>query len=211
MKFHIRKLTKDDAREVNKLRKNAYDNAKGMIVKDDGIFWNRSDDQSTVLGVFNQDKLISTMRSEVVTSINIIESKMECPWVYGNVSFPAMILSKAAMNLSYMGRGLSSVLRLIFFQLAKDWKIKTILGTMTANSSRIESMRDIGYQFVENQNGWRDDNYRSLEKVLISILNFEIYGETALKKMEKKYAHFVNKQILTDLTSVHFREVKVVR
>jgi len=208
--FQIRHLDRKNSDEVNNIRKEAYAKAKGMAVKDSGIFWNRSDDQSIVLGVYKEDSLIATMRSEIITTLEIVEKKMECPWSYDRFSFPAMILSKAAISSNYEGKGLTSILRFFFFKLAEKWKIKTILGTMTANSLRIKSMESLGYRFVENHIGWKNDNYISKEKVLISILDFEKFGTAALIKLEYKYKNFIDRQVSIDLSSVHYSEVSVV-
>ncbi len=212
--FQIRQLYRSDANEVNNIRKEAYGKAKGMTVKDSGIFWNKSDDQSTVLGIYNKTKLIATMRGEIVTSLGIVEKKMECPWTYDSFSFPAMILSRASINSKYEGKGFISILRLLFFKLAHKWEVKTILGTMTANSRRIKSMENMGYRFFENNLGWgwRDYGYVSQDKVLISVLDFEKLETYALKKLETKYKNFIDNEIDLDLDldSVCYNEVKVV-
>ena len=208
--YLIKQLNKSNAAEVNIIRKQSYAQAKGMKVKDEGIFWNQSDEQSIVFGVFHRDHLIATMRGEIITDLPLIEKKMECPWTYGDLELPSMILSKAAVKSNYQNKGLTSVLRLIFFQLAQRWHIKTILGTMTANSLRINGMKALGYTFVENPIGWKDDNYMSSEKVLISILDFDQFGASSLQVLNKKYKNYMKENFSLDFTSISYNEVKVV-
>ncbi len=210
MQYQIRVLDKTYSSQVNELRKKAYFDAKGVEVHDDGIFWNKSDDQSIVLGIFNEKRLISTMRAEIISDINLVEQKLECPWNFGAIPFPVIVLSKAAIDLNYTGLGFNSILRLMFFSIAKDWGIKTILGTMTANSLRIASMEKLGYKFFSNDLGWHSTNYKSLEKVVISKLDFEQYGSRALEILTQKYAGMIKNNFEVDLDCISYEEVTVV-
>jgi len=210
MKLQIKILTKSDSEQVNELRKRAYFTANGIEVKAEGILWNKSDDQSTVLGIYENNKLISTMRAEIISDIELIEKKLECPWRFGKKFLPSMLLSKAANDKRFSGKGLSSILRLLFFQMAKEWNVKAIVGTMTASSSRIESMKKLGYRFYSNDLGWTSENYKSLEKVVVSKLDFETKGEYALELLSEKYGHQLKTHFQVNTKSAFYHEVTVL-
>lgn len=169
---HIRLLNESDSEIVNQLRVKEYHRAKGFNVTPAGIEWNRSDDESIVLGAFIGEELVSTMRMEIVEDLNLLEKKLECPWGFSfELKLPVMILSKASTLNSYRSYGFNTLLRKYCLELAQKWKVHYVVGTFIKNSPRTFSMSKMGYQFVENKQGWTSPNYSSYEPVLVAALD----------------------------------------
>jgi hypothetical protein len=166
---------------VNALRLSEYAKASGFAVQPAGILWNRSDDQCTVLGAWDGEELVSTMRLELVQSPALLEAKLECPWSYPvDLAYPVMLLSKAATRSGLRGGGYNALLRWWAFALAKQWGVRHVVGTLTAGSPRERSMREMGYRFFENAKGWNTTNYRSTDPVLVAVLDVSENIETAM-------------------------------
>lgn len=178
---HIRLLNKSDSEIVNQLRVKEYHRAKGFNVTPAGIEWNRSDDESIVLGAFIGEELVSTMRMEIIEDLKLLEEKLECPWEFSfELKLPVMILSKASTLNSYRSYGFNTLLRKYCLELAQKWKINYVVGTFIKNSPRTLSMMKMGYQFIENQKGWTSPHYISYEAVLVAALDVEKGIEQAL-------------------------------
>jgi len=213
VKYHLKILSQRNLKEVNQLRIEAYGRSTSFRVKQDGFLWNDSDDQSIVVGLYHQQKLISSMRGEIISSKELVEQKIECQWDFNSkLLLPSMMLSKASTSHTYSGQGLHSLLRLFFLHLAKRFDIKQMIGTMTADTSRLSSMRDMGYLFFENILGWSHQDYHSLQKVLVAVLDIEKNGKTAITKLSKKHGrdlnvacHKINPKL------IQYKEVTVVR
>lgn len=167
---------------VNTLRLSQYANAKGFTVKPPGIVWNRSDDQSIILGAWEGDTLVSTLRVEVIETPELVAAKLEGPWAFDMPQrFPAMVLSKMATLKSHRGTGLNEALRHHALTLAHEWQVPHVLGTFIAGSPRQAAMATMGYQFATNLLGWHTSNYQSEQPVLICLLDMAQHGETALE------------------------------
>jgi len=172
LKKHIRLLNESDREIVNQLRVKEYHRAKGFSVNPAGIEWNRSDEESIVLGAFIGGELVSTMRMEIVEDLNLLERKLECPWEFSfELKFPVMILSKASTLNSYRSYGFNTLLRKYCLEIAQKWKVHYVVGTFIKNSPRTLSMKKMGYQFVENKQGWTSPHYCSHESVLVAALD----------------------------------------
>lgn len=171
-KGRVQLLTAEHKLQVNALRLKEYQKARGFQVTPTGIEWNRSDDESIVLGAFIGSDLVSTMRIEMIEDQTLLERKLECPWDFPRtISFPVMLLSKASTDSGFRNTGMNALLRKFSFELAKEWKTSLVLGTFIAGSPRVNSMGEMGYQFYENKKGWNQVNYRSFGTVLVACLD----------------------------------------
>ena len=169
--FVIKVLNNDSTSEVNALRLEQYQTAKGFEVKAPGILWNKSDDESIILGVYDGELLVSTMRIEIIQDQALLEEKLECPWNFGReIEFPIMLLSKASTDKNYHSLGLNALLRDESLRLAQEWEVSCLIGTMIEGSPRVNSMKIMGYEFFRNELGWNTTNYKSLDPVLVSYL-----------------------------------------
>lgn len=169
------------APQVDALRLAEYADAKGFSVQPPGILWNRSDDQAIILGAWDGDDLVATLRLEVIESQALVEAKLECPWTFPvALRLPVMILSKMATRKAYRRSGLNNALRLHALTLARDWDLELVLGTMVAGSPRREAMTAMGYRFFANDLGWQTTNYQSHQAVVVAALDLKTHGPQAL-------------------------------
>lgn len=170
------------AEAINALRRAEYGDAPGFKVDAPGILWNRSDDQCTVLAAFDGGELISTMRIELVDNQELVERKMECPWSFPvALRYPVMILSKAATRKSHRAAGLNALMRFWALRFGCEWQVKQVIGTFVSGSPREKSMRQMGYQFFVNEQGWFKGDYHSENPVLVALLDLETDGEQAVR------------------------------
>lgn len=169
------------AEAVNALRLAEYSKAAGFEVKPPGVLWNRSDDQSTVIGAWSEGELLATLRLELVDSMELVERKMECPWSFPiALRLPVMVLSKMATRSSCRGQGLNALLRYWALELARGWEIQQVIGTFVSGSPRERSMREMGYEFFTNERGWFAGDYKSTSPVLVCVLDMSRNGQQAI-------------------------------
>lgn len=157
--------------EVNELRLSEYQSAKGFFVSPEGITWNRSDEQSLVLGIRDNSTLLSTMRLERISRLEILEAKIEAPWTFSQTPvFPVGLLSRAATLKSARGQGLNALLRSTLIEAAYAMDLHSLIGTFVHDSPRVESMKRMGYQFFEQKLGWNKVDFHSSLPVSVAIL-----------------------------------------
>lgn len=207
----IRALTRDSAKQVNDLRVAEYAKAKGFHVAAAGILWNASDDQSIVLGAYEDDVLISTMRMEILDDRNLVEQKIECPWDYPvELQFPTMLLSRASTASSHRGTGINTLLRLHCLKIAKDLGVRQAIGTFVADSPRARTLERMGYRFFENRQGWTHADYRSEGRVIVAVLDFHEDFETAMAEC-RRLTSSLNADFTFDGVLPHQGRVSLVR
>ncbi len=174
-------VERNEAAEINRLRIAEYAKAGGFYVDPKVIEWNASDDESFILAIKEGGRILATMRAELADNVSIVEKKLECPWNFGELGFPVLLLSKAATDSSIRRRGLNTVLRYWAFRLAEHWKVSHVVGTFVEGSPRINAMREMGYEFHRNELGWFQLDYRSERPVLVAKLDFAKHGAAALE------------------------------
>jgi hypothetical protein len=172
---------RESAEAINRLRTAEYAKAGGFRVDPKVIEWNPSDDESFILVVREGEKILATMRAELADNVEIVEKKLECPWAFGDLGFPVLLLSKAATDSTIRGKGLNTVLRYWAFRLAEHWKVSHVVGTFVEGSPRINAMREMGYEFHRNELGWFRLDYQSERPVLVAKLDFRSHGKAAIE------------------------------
>lgn len=170
-----------DAERVNALRLGEYAGTRGFAVQPPGILWNRSDDQATILGAWDGDELVSTMRVELIADPALVEAKLECPWDFAlPLALPVVILGKLATRKPYRAGGLNTALRWWALTFAREWGAGLVLGTFVKGSPRQAAMAEMGYEFFEHAHGWTSPHYKSTDPVLVCALALEAHGDLAL-------------------------------
>ena len=183
--LHISLARESDKEQISKLREDEYARASGFKVNPEAVRWNRSDDQCAILAVWDGSEVISTMRIELVDNQTMLETKLECPWEFGEISYPVMLLSKAATRLSHQGRGLNAAMRYHSLLLAKRWGVQYLVGTFVDGSPRRNTMARMGYQFFINKKGWFSSDYHSEREVIVAKLDLVTEGKHAVSMLER--------------------------
>jgi hypothetical protein len=177
----------DATHEIENLRKQEYARASGYTLDLETLRWSISDSQSYVLVAHDNQQIVSTMRGELITDLNLLEKKLECPWDFPvDLQWPAILLSRAATSASHQSKGLNLVLRYWFLKMAQHHGIPFVVGTFVSGSPRQNTLLDMGYQFFENTLGWQQSTYRSHRPVIVAVLDMTTRGQHALDYCKRK-------------------------
>lgn len=172
---------------INQLRLEAYQNAKGFCVKPEGILWNQSDDESIILGAWDNGELVSTMRMEIIDDLCLLEKKMECPWEFDLIlKFPVMVLSKGATKPSHRGLNLGLLLIKQALYYASLWGVNYLCETSIYSAKKASFLKHTGFSIFENKLGWNSVDYFSSEPVIISVLDIRKNKTSAEKIYQQK-------------------------
>ena len=185
MILKIRLVNRSHQKDYEALAKRAFGQAKGFYVRSDSLVWTPTDDAYPVIGVFAENKLLATMRIEWINSLKELNYKANEPIEDVKFDFPLGYLAKAATEPSQFGSGLNSLLRYHSFLIMKNWGVHSILGFMVEGSSRVFSMKEMGYDFFYKKNKW-EGNFKSEERVLFAHLSVSKKLESAIIYLEKK-------------------------
>lgn len=181
MKYEVSFASQNDHRKIVELRKAEYASADGYSVDLETLNWSHVDEQSYVMVIKENDKILATMRGEVIKDLSVVEKKIECPWDFDlSLKLPTMLLSRAATDKSYRGKGLNLALRYFFIEFAKKNHLSTVMGTFVADSPREQSLRHMGYRFFENKKGWQQSTYKSFRPVQVVVLDLEEEDQQAM-------------------------------
>ncbi len=187
MKHGTAYIQPEDRSLLNRLRLREYRKAEGFQIQDAAVLWNDSDDQAHVLGVWERGELISSMRLEIIPSLEVLEYKIETSLPAEitqsfDLSFPVGILSKAVTSSDHRGGGLNAHLRYHLLKIAMEQGISHIFGTLVKGAPRSNTLKKMGYQFYQHPSGWNSPHYKSTGDVEIVHLNLKEQGVTALRQ-----------------------------
>ncbi len=160
--------------------------AKGFIARPETYQWFPEHEIYPTLGAFHGGQLISVMRLEWISSWPELNAKMHSSFFHPGLKFPCAYLTKGGTLPEFMGLGLNSLLRYHALKISMHWQVGYILGTMIKGSSRVESMKQMGYEFSVNPVKWKG-YYQSEENALIGYLNLPEKGLQALNYLEDRY------------------------
>ncbi len=194
--------------EIENLRMSEYAKASGFELDLNSLKWKSSDNDSYIMAAKSKNEIISTMRGEVISDLLLLEHKLECPWSFSEkIDLPVLLLSRAATLSSYRNAGLNLVLRYWFLQLAFAHNIQFVIGTFVSGSPRENTLREMGYQFYQNDLGWQQSSYRSLRPVIVAALNLKTHGKQALE-----YCQTTARSTLVNYKfASEFPELRIVR
>lgn len=194
--------------DVDELRMQEYAMAKGYSVDLETLRWKVSDDESFVMIATCNDRVVSTMRGEIINDRSVLEKKIECPWDFDEpLKLPVLLLSRAATAKSHQSQGLNLVLRYWFLKFAEFHGIPLVVGTFVDGSPRQNTLLDMGYRFFENKLGWQQSTYRSHRRVIVAALDMNDKKSKALSYCEDR----LPKRDEAYLFRQSFPEIKYVR
>ncbi len=210
MSYKIEFADIKNGNEISELRKKAYAKADGYTLDLETLNWSKSDDDSYVMIVSKNDKIVSTMRGEVIKDLSVVEQKLECPWSFNHkLEMPVLLLSRAATEDGIKNKGLNLVLRYWFIQFAEKNNISSVIGTFVSGSPRENTLQNMGYQFFENKFGWQKSSYRSQRSVHVAVLdmNFNLikaknYCLEKIPGLERDYSLKINSEKLKFVRSL---------
>lgn len=173
--------------EIDELRMQEYARASGFQVDLNTLRWKTSDDESYIMAAETGGRIVSTMRGELIDSMELLERKLECPWSYPmELRMPVLLLSRAATCSSQRTSGLNLLLRYWFLKFAVHHDVRHVIGTFVTGSPRETTLREMGYTFFQNDLGWQQSTYRSLRPVAVVVLDMQKHGEHSLRYCEER-------------------------
>lgn len=182
----IQILKRSHAEQYTFVQSASLTKAKGFVARPETYQWFPEHEIYPTLGAFHGDQLISVMRLEWILSWSELNAKMHSNFSHPNFKFPAAYLTKGGTLPEFMSLGLNSLLRYHALKISLHWQVEYIFGTMIKGSPRVESMKQMGYEFTVNPIKWKG-YYRSDENALIAHLNLREKGLQALTYLEDKY------------------------
>ena len=121
------------------------------VVSNDSLKWSAVKKRSIVLAVWdNENRIIATMRSQILWSLEETEASVESRFADCGLSFPVMALTRAATDKAYQKSGLNSALRFYFVSFAISWGIRHFVGAVFKDSARTRLMEELGYTMFES-------------------------------------------------------------
>lgn len=186
MENFIRPLTALDRSEYEKLLRMSFASAEGFTAEAGTLVWTPTDDYYTVLGLWENQQLKAMMRIEWIDSEKELLIKLSENDLPKAFQYPLGYFAKAATLPSEKGRGLNTVLRYHCLKIMLNWQVTEVLGFMVEGSPRIQTMKEMGYQFFEKKSKW-NGNFKSDRKVLMASLAGEEKIRSAITFIEKKF------------------------
>lgn len=174
----VRVASAKDSDQISNLRLTEYQSSKDFILVN-SIFleWGGNDKNCPVISVWNEeDEVIATILLTPVkntqSAIEIIEYNLPT-----EISFPALVFSKAATKKSYRKKGLNQLLRYYCIKAALDYNINSLLSPVFKQAPRIAFMKEMGYQF-----------YTPLETSQTKLIPVSIRKLAVLERSKMEYA-----------------------
>ncbi len=161
--------------------------AKDFKVRPEAARWYPVMNHSPTLGVFHDSKLLSVMRLSWYNSWPELNVQMNSKIIIDEIKFPVGYLSKGATHPDFMNSGFNALMRYHFIKICQELKLHFLMGTMIEGSSRVETMKKMGYKFTLNPVPWQG-YYQSEKKALIGFLNIAQDSAKALEYLENQFS-----------------------
>jgi len=147
---HIRLATLEDRPDVNRLRASEYAlSTEFDLLRPEPLFWAEVE-RGVVLGAWVSDTLAATMQANMTYDCAAAEELLECRASAPGVTFPALVLTRAATVREYRRTSLNSALR-YYLMLAAMGQVGSVIGGVYAGAPRLNVMAEIGYEFHETE------------------------------------------------------------
>lgn len=187
---------------ISRLRIQEYARAQRFAMDLQSLNWREADDQSYVLEMLEDDRVIATMRGELISDLDTLGHKLECDDQFPfSIATPVLILSRAATSSKHRGQGLNLVLRYWFLKFAKQHSIRYVMGTFVSDSPREETLKKMGYDFYPHTKGWNRSSYRTEHPIHIVSLDMQKKGDYALNYCETVLSDQLTQYNFSDLDS----------
>jgi hypothetical protein len=140
----------EQAHAIERLRREAFLQAPEFFVLTPRTYeWGENDQRGCVLAVWdNQGAPLATLCGAVATTRADAEDRFECILPFPVSRFPALLLSRAATRVDHRSRGLNTLLRYYFLQMARRQELRSILSLVFEGAPRIRMLERLGYDLI---------------------------------------------------------------
>lgn len=125
------------------------------------------------------------MRGEWVLSLSELQFKLEGKFPQAEPQFPSVFLTKAGTLPHLKKRGFNLILRYHFFKMAEFWNARYMFGTMVEGSPRVQSLIDMGYEFIKCEQKW-NKMFVSTSDPMMACLDLQINSSKAYDYISTK-------------------------
>lgn len=188
MIYKFRLIDSSYQKKIVRLRKQVFQKKYGSLVDLSGLEWNRTDQYGTHIAAFNQDELISILRLSYIDTAETFERLLQFSPQDPFSSYPSFCLSRAATATEVAGQNVNMALRLIAYQLIKNSPrpAEFVYGTAMADSKRIQTLKDLGYEVMFHEKAWR--GYLNSDNKLIAVFRLPISKlNNAIASLSSRY------------------------
>ena len=135
---------------IERLRREAFLQAPEFLVLTPRTYqWVEVDQRGCVLAVWdNQGAPLATLCGAVATTRADAEDRFESILPIDVSHFPALLLSRAATRVDHRSRGLNSLLRYYFLQMARCQELKSTLSIVFEGAPRLRMLERLGYDLI---------------------------------------------------------------
>ena len=183
--FRITRADQQHAAAVEQLRIGAYRAAPEFQLCDErSLYWGSEDTEAIVLAVWHDDVIVSTIRGNLVRDRAQAEHFLECDLADIPVSYPALLLGRAATAATFARHGLHSLLRYVLIRAARDCAIACVTGIVIDGAPRTRLMHRLGYEYFAPQRTW-SPMFIPNTRALIAVLSRMSFA-TALGTLERE-------------------------
>ncbi len=185
------RLDRSHADEVNALRLSRLRETQGFTADEAVLVWSEDDDQSLVLGIREEGRLIATQRMDVISEPAKLRTKLDYDGFEKHIELPCLVVGKAATAFSHAGRGLNSYLNALAVEHAQHLGLRYVVETVVADGPRTGFLSDLGFEFYPHPLGWRRFGYHSTSNVVVAVLDLNRHPNLTpslrLQELYKKY------------------------
>ena len=178
----IEVLERDSSDSLTNLISATFMNSRDFDVLRTDYFRDHFGPNRHVLGVWEKDILVSTMRADVVYDPEFFQGGKRR--VALTAKYPALYLCRGATAPERQFAGLNSLLRYYCIESALQVGLKSILGHVFKSAARTSLMRSLGYEMTETGET-ADSNLRHKTPAMFAILDLDKRGLDALSMLRE--------------------------
>jgi hypothetical protein len=165
-------VTSRDAESVYRLRAREYSAAAEFeMTRPELLRWSEHDEAGVVIGIWQANELVSTLRANVVPDRAAAEDEFTCTVDLPASMFPALVFGHGATHTAFRRQGLNALLRFYFFQALQpaDGQIRASLTLVYEGAPRVNLLKTLGYEFSRPAKNW-DREAREVAHALLAAL-----------------------------------------
>lgn len=186
--FYLRTLTSDDAKQVTKLRTEAYGRQYENRVDLHRVAWGENDERFLNLGLFERSTggLVSVLRLAYLKTALDFEKVVLSKHSPETFPLPLVVLGRGATRADCEGQGHHGVLRWAALKISKQSGAHSVVGTLEESSPRLKQMAELGYEFTKNENNW-DGFLKNKSPIVIATLQADSRLDRAIEILAARF------------------------
>lgn len=205
--YFLRQLHEEDRFVLSKLRRDVMAGHFSYVQEKTGLNWGPSDRVAFVYGVFHDEKLISTLRLDQVTDIEVYEARIQASFSFIPSVLPVSVTCRAATDPNYQKLGVHSILKMACLMKAMSIGYEFCFAAIKSTSFQIDAFHRIGYDLIPSDREWRGF-LGDIAPPVVGRLNLKTTGKSAVQYLAKRNSDMLKQttwcqQFLQELSLDH--------